>query len=171
MCAREGVVQLALRPIVAVGRGRDLLQSSEDDGLQPNELLRLKLLAQILDSTTGPRVRADVASAGDIRAAAKKYYPFLTDGGKSSVVSNVNPLVIREDGTLLPYVYGISERYALGQLGTLDHVLPDSVQERLPAVANLISEAIVGLPSADDACVDWFDHVLRQSHRSVEPDL
>lgn len=166
-CAREGVALLALRPVVAVGRGRELLATHEDDGLRPADLLRLKMLAQLLDSESPPRVRADVAFAGEVRAVAPLAYPFLeSESGPAELAANINPLVIREDGVLLPFAYGVSDHYALGRLGP-DSSSLDEIEERVQAVAGLVGDALATLPDTDDACVDWFDHLLRHSNRQL----
>ena len=165
-CEREGVGLLALRPVVAVGRGRSLLASHEDEGLLPGDLLRLKLMAQVLDSATSTRVRADVAFAGDIRAAANREYPFLNEPDRADLAANINPLVIREDGTFLPFVYGISDRFALGRMAQDPAELGQSLQRNLPVIATLVCDALSSLPSSDEICVDWFDHMLRRSELS-----
>jgi MoaA/NifB/PqqE/SkfB family radical SAM enzyme len=166
VCDREGVGLLALRPVVAVGRGHSLLASHEDEGLLPVDLLRLKLMAQVLDSATSTRVRADVAFAGDIRAAAKREYPFLNEPDRADLAANINPLVIREDSTFLPFVYGISDRFALGRMASDPAELVQSLQRHLPVVATLVRDALCSLPSRDEICVDWFGHMLRQSELS-----
>lgn len=168
LCLREGVHLLALRPLVDVGRAQNLLTSGEDATLSPSDLLRLKLIAEILDSRDGTRVRADVSFAGDVRRSSIKRYPFLREVD-SEPFENIDPIVIKEDGVIVPYVYGISERYALGNVKLSPESLNESLRSRSTAVAGLIADALATLPGDDSTCVDWFQHVLHRSHANSWP--
>jgi MoaA/NifB/PqqE/SkfB family radical SAM enzyme len=162
LCVREQVPLLSLRPIVAVGRAS---QSADNAGagLAASDLLRLKFVAQLLDGASGTRVRADVAFCADIRRESALAYPFLSDLNRGSLAANVNPLVVRDDGLVLPYVYGVADTFALGHITSSPSALVEAREEWLPRIRTLISRTVKTLPEGDKICVDWFERVLRCS--------
>ena len=161
LCAREHVSLLSLRPIVDVGRAQET--ASESTYLTPHDLLRLEVMARLLDDAAGTRVRADVAFAGDIRREAALAYPFLADVGSGTLAENVNPLVIREDGGVIPYVYGMADAFALGNVQDSPAALAEARLGWLPRIRSLVQGAMDALSERDQACVDWFEEILHHS--------
>lgn len=163
-CDGLGVRLLSLRPLVGVGRGSDYVGEHLTESLGSADLLRLRVLAALLDAE-GLRVRADVTTAGEARSG-----PALTPtpGMAGGVAAAVNPLVICEDGTVLPYVHGLHPRFALGHISGGARGLAESIDRALPRVAELLQEAADSLPAADEECLDWFAHLLATSQRTGE---
>ena len=135
-------------------------------GLTEADLLRLKLIAELLNDASGTRVRADVAFAGDLRRASQVAYPFLDSVSADRLVENVNPLVVTEDGSVIPYVYGLDSYYTMGNIQSSPDELRGVRAAWLPRVRSLVQSAIDDLPSSDQACVDWFTEILQHSRRS-----
>lgn len=165
LCAREHVSILSLRPIVDVGRAQET--ASDSTYLTPSDLLRLEIMAQLLDDAAGTRVRADVAFAGDIRSESALAYPFLGDVNSGTLAENVNPLVIREDGCVIPYVYGMPDAFALGRITDSPAELAGARLKWLPRIRSLVLGAMEALPNGDQVCVDWFEEILHHSRTQL----
>ncbi|MBA3373677.1 MAG: radical SAM protein [Actinomycetota bacterium] len=163
----SGARLLNLRPLALVGRGNDL----GDAGLNPADLARLVLVADLLggdpDSEVG--VRVDLAPAGALREQAGAAHALLRDGADMLRLSDlVNPLIVDEQGRLLPFAYGVHPRFAITQ--GLERVADDVAAWKTNGVArlrDLLERAVDALPDAAEAPVDWFDHLARTSHAGV----
>lgn len=162
-CVDLGVNVLSLRPLVGVGRGHGYVSEHETESLRPADLLRLRVLAALLDEEEGLRVRADVTTAGQARSGGA---PLSEGGGGDDLAAIVNPIVITEDGIVLPFVHGLHPRFALGQVSGGAQQLAADIEQAMPGVRQLLRDAVACLPSAADECLDWYAHLLTTSQRA-----
>lgn len=158
VCAAEGVGLLRLHPLARVGRGADLFAAPDGGlGLDGTELLRLRLVAEMLSTMGGPAVVADAPLAGELRSIARDAAARRRTSSRPTLADTVNPLVVREDGVVVPFAYGLPESSALG---TVESLVAGADGPGDMAAA-LLTRAVDELPDDDGACVDWEAHLVR----------
>ena len=113
----EGASLLQLRPLALTGRGEGLV----DESLDAADCERLAVVAGLLaEGQTAPFVQCDLVHAGQLVEEGPALFPLLLGAPLDGPLSDlVNPLVIAEDGSIRPYVYGLQTRDGLTTLGAL----------------------------------------------------
>ncbi|GAA6177668.1 radical SAM protein [Sulfitobacter pacificus] len=99
-----GAQHVQLHPIAAAGRARTEEQIVGPE-LAPEAMLRLLAMGRVLQV-----LHADVQIQVDVLLAGARLRPKLCEGDL------VSPLVIVDDGAILPYCFDISRSYTLGHV-------------------------------------------------------
>ncbi|ADG72931.1 Radical SAM domain protein [Cellulomonas flavigena DSM 20109] len=160
VCAAEGVDLLRLHPLARVGRGTELVDEPGGGlGLDAAQLLRLRVVAEMLSTMGGPVVVADAPLAGELRALARDAAARRAGSDRAALADTVNPLVVREDGAVLPFAYGLPVSCSLGTLESF--TAGSEAHRRGRAAAELLERAVAALPEDDGACLDWEAHLVR----------
>jgi hypothetical protein len=152
----EGASLLQLRPLALTGRGATGL---DDAALDAEDAERLAIVAALLgDTAEPPFVQCDLAPTGQLLTAGPAQFPLLDGNASTASLSDlVNPLVIGEDGTIRPFVYGMPERY---QLGTIEDLASGGWRgmgsEQRVNVATLVEDTFSAVSRHSGRFVDWY---------------
>jgi hypothetical protein len=165
--AREvGANLLHLRPLVAQGRAKEL---SQDWWLPPEDLARLAVVAELLDSSPAglPHVQVDLVTTGELAHARDQFELLRPDARTLSLSDAVNPLVIDELGHFLPFTYGIHPRFTITDFAhewVGDIALFTSTRTSL--IVDLLNTAFDAAATGDSVHMDWFAHLTSVSHEA-----
>ena len=156
----RGARLLNLRPLALVGRAAHELA---DDGLSPEDMSRLFVLANVLDQERDPmRVRTDAAPVGLVQAAWSSAFPVAPGITAGWLLSDlVNPLIVTEVGRLFPYAYGVGGGFGLGSIAAADQAADALRSSGAESVHRLLNAARGRLPS--HGCIDWHGHLTHVS--------
>lgn len=120
--AREGADLLQIHPLESVGRARDYELVPPDDLELAFAFLEV---ARLQDLYRGQLTLQ--YDAADLALVAREPYrafavptPDLAGIAERPLASLVSPLVLQDDGWIVPVQYGFSRRYAIGRLGRGD---------------------------------------------------
>jgi MoaA/NifB/PqqE/SkfB family radical SAM enzyme len=162
-CRAKRAALLSLRPLTAIGRGRSL----EPDLLSIDDMARLLLVAQVLDGVDPElHVRTDVVPAAwVVEGPAGTGRASGPDAG--SLAARVNPLVIDEDGTVLPFAYGIHPRYHLGTIDDMAATTQHLRRADLGHVQDLVRSTREDIAAGARPYVDWYAQLVHRSHAGV----
>ena len=170
-----GATLLHLRPLVAHGRGAELVES--EWMLDAADCARLAVLGAVLDGAVGerPRVQVDLTLATDLRAEARpldarRESAELTEA-RVPLSEFVNPLVIEDTGRCVAFTHGIHPSFTIAELAGdwRSSLVRARTRARAP-VAQLLDAAFATLNVAPAAFVDWFAHLTQVSH-AIGPTL
>jgi len=128
VCA-AGAAHVQLHPIASTGRARHEAQTVGPE-LPPEALLRLVAMGRLLQGTyPAVQIQVDVLLGQALRRV------------KQCEDDLISPLVIADDGSLLPFCFDISRDYALGRLGEpgIDYRLGSRLKALLNRVADDVS--------------------------------
>jgi hypothetical protein len=163
-----GARLLSLRPLAMVGRAATDMGSAI---LNQGDLARIFVLANLLDQQPpGIRVHTDVVPVELIAKQRATAYPTKQLGNRLSDL--VNPIIVSEQGQLMPYAYGVSDLYNLGSICQADEAVERFRANGDQCVRSLLDAAFEDLPIS--GCVDWHSHLtnvsiqLGQSHDSPQ---
>lgn len=144
----SGAAHIQLHPIVSSGRAQKEA-STVGPELSTEALLRLVALGRLLQGLyPAAQIQVDVL-LGAVLSRIKQC--------KSELIS---PLVIADDGALLPFCYDISRHYALGKLG--DQSFNFRLNSNLKALL-----ASVGHEMSTVAAVNFYRDLVRASHSNM----
>jgi MoaA/NifB/PqqE/SkfB family radical SAM enzyme len=165
--AREvGATLLHLRPLVALGRAKEL---SQDWWLSREDLARLAVIAALLESSPGglPHVQVDLVTTGELADARDQFELLRPDARTLSLSDAVNPLVIDELGHFLPFTYGIHPRFTITDFShdwVRDIALFSST--RRSVIVDLLNTAFDAAATGDSVHMDWFAHLTSVSYET-----
>ncbi|HUG49156.1 MAG TPA: radical SAM protein [Candidatus Limnocylindria bacterium] len=161
---RVGAKLLTLRPLAPIGRGQAL---ASDESLTEMDLERLAVLTALLDAADGEvvRVHFDAARVSDLREQRQEAFPVLaSESDGLSLRQMVNPLIVDERGTLVPFAYGVSRRFAAGSSAIPHEAVSAFRRAGAAPIRRLLTCAFDTLPVEGDAYVDWYAHLTRASY-------
>jgi len=114
---QEGAQLLQIHPLEEVGRASECLAGNRPDNIEANYAL---LAAIQLDSKYGDRMRIqlDVVSTKMMQKDPNRFFVGRKGGESDDVplAEVVSPLIIEQDGTVVPLQFGFSRQHALGNL-------------------------------------------------------
>lgn len=158
----QGAVLLQIHPLEPVGRAAGMA------GLEPPsdiEAARAWLIAERLQEIHSGKLHVAFDFVRPREAAS-----LLEMLSSFSVAGRISPLVIEDDGSLVPLQYGFPRQYSLGNLR----------QESLPVLAarwqasgaeafeQLRQTAIAQLRSSESLFVDLYDRIARAAQAPIE---
>jgi hypothetical protein len=155
----HGATALQLRPFVVTGRAREAMP---DEALDDDDVNLLVLLSLSLQQEFGRhlRVHCDLSSAQAVLAHRAQFAALVesNSGAHQALARMVNPLVLKEDGTLRPFTYDFAPDYDIGRIG------PDLVESigrfkngGCTALARVVEDAFHMLEGRA-GFIDWYDH-------------
>lgn len=113
----EGAQLLQIHPLEEVGRAGRCLNGSRPDTIEANYAL---IVATQLDAQYGDRIRIqlDLVSKSMLKKTPERFFVRDENGdlGNSPLADLVSPLIIEQDGTVVPLQYGFAREYSLGNL-------------------------------------------------------
>jgi MoaA/NifB/PqqE/SkfB family radical SAM enzyme len=159
---------LQFHPLEMAGRATETMCKL---GLTPSELLKLFVLTHVTGQVIkGTVLEVDLAHVTTLRDSPESFYQpiggTVFDGGPPG-----SPLVIEDDGTVSPYVYGLNRAYALGNIQTMDLssiVASARCTGRAAQVDSLCRSVRQRLiRRSRHPVVNWHEQLYRASHASV----
>lgn len=164
ICREQGAGLLSLRPLARLGRAGAL---GDGEGLGDVGMARLFLAAQVLDSLDPDvRVRTDVAPTSWM---LERHGSFDIPRGptRQLLADMVNPLIVDEQGRLLPFAHGVDPRLALGSVDDVAAALAAARRHGLTRQADAVDRTFAALDPAVTSYVDWYaDFALTSAARS-----
>jgi MoaA/NifB/PqqE/SkfB family radical SAM enzyme len=152
----QGARGLQFHPLEKAGRA---IGDMADESLDDEELTKLYLMAPLLtaSSAAGVRFHVDLVHPQTLQDSPELFMDELP-----------RPLVIEEDGTVSPCVYGMPRSLACGNL--LQHRLAHCLTSwqsgggpaRLRHIVEPLRQAII--EDRDSTVVNWFEALLEASH-------
>ncbi|MEJ8561133.1 radical SAM protein [Yoonia sp. GPGPB17] len=127
---QTGAAHIQLHPIALSGRARRQEETVGPE-LSPEALLRLVAVGRLLQNIYPDlQIQADALLGEELHRF------------KHSETDLISPLVIADDGALLPFCFDISRKYSLGQLGEpgLDFRLGARLKSLLDTVTNRLAD-------------------------------
>lgn len=145
---QAGAAHIQLHPIASAGRAR---QQKETVGpeLSQEALLRLVAIGRLLQG-----IYPDLQIQADVLLGAQLHR------FKNSEDDLISPLVIADDGALLPFCFDISREFSLGQIGEpgLDFHLGARLKNLLETVTNQLT---------DVAATNFYRELVHVSTRDI----
>ena len=177
--AAQGAALLQVHPLEEVGRAQELLADSAPDEL---ELTYAYVEAARIQKMFGDKLRVqfDVVDRELIRDQPARVYAI--DGPDQEIpvgqplAALVSPLVIEDDGTVVPIQYGFSRSYAAGNLhkGTLKahaaHWKSTLYKPFLQLCRNVFSE-LLAAEQSHSPFVNWYGKITRASYEFPSPGM
>lgn len=169
---REGASLLQIHPLEAAGRAIECLPRSTPDAL---EMAVAYVEALRLQGGAGDRLRVqvDLADPELLREEPARVFaetgvdaPAVAGGRDIPLAHLVTPLVVQTDGLVVPFQYGFSARFALGDLhrDRLVHLARAWRQERYPALRQLCQRAFERLTRPEGApIVNWYQAISSEA--------
>lgn len=158
--AARGAALVQFHPFGATGRG---IEVADELGLSATDQARAYVTAELLRSPDGPALQLDLAPV-PLLLDGKSAYRLLSDAKPLTdqpLADLVNPLVIDEQGWLLPMSYGVAPRYRLGRCNA---ALPDAIATFKATgwqpVRHLLLRAFDALETQRPLFADWFGHLV-----------
>jgi MoaA/NifB/PqqE/SkfB family radical SAM enzyme len=164
--ARAGAVQFRVQPLLKLGRGLEIL----DQCLTNNQMSQLLLQLSDLANT----YRA-VGMACSLVGVSRQFllahpcgaYVCNGTGCHRRVAKEIKKLIVREDGTVLPEITNLNQRFALGRIedGSLTELVAryfDSGYDRFDYLCRKTYEEVVA--TWKSAVVPWDQIVAERSH-------
>jgi organic radical activating enzyme len=162
----EGARLFQLRPLALTGRAaRDL----EATALDAEDLVRLGVAASALAGTSGPpAIQCDLAPTQALAAEGRGQFPILNASpADQSLSALVNPLVVCEDGAVLPFAYGISRRYRLASIDSVASGEWSNLDDgQRTELVHLLDSTFTALEQDKGPLVDWFSLMTSVSHQA-----
>lgn len=155
-----GAGLLQLHPFAAVGRG---LERAEVMALGRGDRARTFVLAELLGAHSPLRVQCDLAP-GRALATHDTAYRALLDGSGQSLSDMINPLVITDDGTMLPWSFNTNRSLALGTLDGDPAAWWHAAQRGGHHLRAVVRRALATASTRADEFLDWFALVVSASH-------
>ncbi len=116
-CLEQGASLLQIHPLELAGRARENLADERPDA---TEAAWAYVAALELQASMGERLRVhlDLADREVLRAEPSRAFaaPETPGEGPAPLGSQLSPLIVETDGTLVPVQYGFPRRYALGNV-------------------------------------------------------
>jgi sulfatase maturation enzyme AslB (radical SAM superfamily) len=162
---------LHLHPLVATGRAAT---TCLDKLLSDSDKERLFLTASILDTGVPdePRVQVDLVAAESLAEAGCARATSLAAEDRAPRLSDlVNPLIITEQGNLVPFAYGLNPIYRIASLQEdLEQALTRYRAERQWQLDRLLATAFDRVAQSSCAFVEWYEHLVNVSLMTQEAD-
>lgn len=165
LAEEEGARLLQLRPLALTGRAEGIL---DDEALDDDDMERLALVASILsDHEAGPMVQCDLAFAAQLAEEGPAQFQLLQGGWRDAPLGDVvNPLVVAEDGSVRPFVYGLSDAY---RLTTLEHLARDGwsglEEDAGASIAALLQRTFDRVAESPRRFIDFYSVITAEAHR------
>jgi molybdenum cofactor biosynthesis enzyme MoaA len=166
----EGVSLFQLRPLALTGRatgGMETLAMDSDD------TARTAVVAALLDAAdVQPVVQCDLARAEDLTVNGPEQFGVLSEAtvDSASVSDLVNPMVISEDGAVLPFVYGMARGFALTTIDALsDRAWTGLTSTQRASLGLLLEDAFSAVGRLHGQFVDWYAILTDVAQRSERP--
>ena len=166
--SEHGARLLQLHPLEMAGRATETLL---DSGLRPAELLNLFILTHLTGHmAAGTALQVDLTHVRTLRSSPETFYSSIESASHGG--SLPTPLVIEEDGTVSPYVYGLHRKYALGNLQTSDLVsLIETVRRtgraaHIDALCENVRRRLI--TRSRHPVVNWHEQLYRASHSAED---
>lgn len=112
----EGAQLLQIHPLEEVGRASQELVGSKPDTIEANYAF---LAAAQLDAEYGDRIhiQLDLISRTMVQKDPERFFARTKEDRQDQPLAElVSPLIIEQDGTVVPLQYGFARHYALGNL-------------------------------------------------------
>jgi pyruvate-formate lyase-activating enzyme len=164
----KGAALVQFHPFAATGRGQQLASQLT---LDETDKARAYLVAALLENDDGPALQLDLAPVAAAQARRQDYAVLALEDARSTLLSDlVNPLIMDETGTMLPFCYGISPHCAVGRLGpdlatAIQHYKTNGCQ----TARTLLDAAFSSLGGGGEQFVDWFFHLVQTSYALASP--
>jgi MoaA/NifB/PqqE/SkfB family radical SAM enzyme len=169
--AREAGARLfQLRPLALTGRATESLGSA---ALDAEDLVRLAVAAAALAGTEGPpAVQCDLAPTRALASEGQSQFPILdaATAADQPLSALVNPLVVCEDGAVLPFAYGLSRHYRLASLDSVASGEWSNLDAGQRAdLVHLLASTFAAIEDHQCPVVDWFSLLTTMSHQIPLP--
>lgn len=162
----QGARALQLHPLAMIGRASLACGGFR---MEEEDLGRLSLVAQLLDNASdgGPRVHVDLVET-EALAASRPLFPLLQRSSNDPLTLGelVNPLIITERGTIVPFAYGIDKFYSIGTIeDNLDVAIKQFRSEGWGNLAKLVSYTFDEVQGSDRTYVEWYEELVQASEK------
>jgi MoaA/NifB/PqqE/SkfB family radical SAM enzyme len=172
VAVESGARQLKVNPLEKTGRARDYAITPPTE----QELADAFVALAVLKRELGSSIQIQFDALDRLLARKDPAVVFAAPGGADPVrdgeplAALIAPLVVQEDGIVVPLTYGFGRRFALGQLG------PDFAGQLRawrhtghPQFLRLARTVWESLADFDEErpFVDWYGRMAAQSHRGA----
>jgi MoaA/NifB/PqqE/SkfB family radical SAM enzyme len=161
-----GASLLHLRPLAPEGRAQEM---ADEWMLTESDCARLVVISELLGQMGpgAPRVQIDLVPTAELADGRQQFELLRAEPAITRLSDALNPLVIDEQGRLLPFTYGIDGRFALGNITELSQpgVIPRSL-DGYASVRTLLDRAFAEAARSPLAYLDWFAHLTRVSREA-----
>ncbi|CAA6799934.1 MAG: Unknown protein [uncultured Sulfurovum sp.] len=151
---------LQLHPLASIGRGEEVNESA----LSPKELERLYLTAKLLEEASlegGVKVQIDLLPKNSIPHSR------LTHNQLSSsdpISHQINPIVITENGKIIPFAYGVSDKFKLGNIEQPWKDIENNYRENnFYKIKSLVQDNFDQCQKSEEKIHDWYQSLVKCS--------
>jgi Fe-coproporphyrin III synthase len=160
----QGAGLLQLHPLAGVGRGHGMAASH---GLDQEHCSRLYLLARLIGARLEPEVRVQLDLAPrDAVLARRTSYRLLGwvasagAAGTAALSDLVNPLIVRADGRVTGFDYGLAETHPIARLGAgWESDVERFFRTGAATLGAHLAERFAALERRPERFVDWYAHL------------
>ncbi len=168
LAVEKRIRSLHLHPLVAIGRAES---ECPEQALDELDQARLYMAAGLFDANEeGPRVHCDLLPVAALHQARRQFRLLQEDSSAASLAELVNPLILTETGSAIPFAYGLDKSYELPNAGRdWSASLLQFKQSELSRLGELVSETFDAIAASGAAFVEWYGWLVRTSSQVALP--
>lgn len=150
---------IQFHPFAAIGRGKLMPELT----LNAADRVKAYTIANLFKDAQKTKVHIDLLPVENALLQKDDYQLLSTNSVNKAKLSDlVNPIIISNTGDLLPFCYGISDHYRIGELGNrLNEDILEWKAIGWLQTKELIEDAFTNLSNHSTEYVDWFYHILQ----------
>jgi len=163
----QGASLLQVHPLENAGRAMDMLQGEVPDTIE--SLFAFLEAARIQAAANNKmRIQIDILTRQFLRENPKRFYSELlpADDDSKKLSELISPLVLEDDGTVVPLLFGFSREYQLGNLNQepLRKMAPKWRQEKLDKFQILCKSVYQRETATDEnAFFNWYEAMAQSA--------
>lgn len=151
---------LQLHPLASIGRGKEINKLA----LSSKELERLYLTAKLLEEASlegGVKVQIDLLPKNSI-IHFRSVHNQLSNSDPIS--HQINPIVITENGNIIPFAYGVSDKFKLGNIEQPWKEIENNYKKtNFYKIKSLVQDNFNQCQKSGEKVHDWYQSLVKCS--------